>query len=1182
MITLKSIRGAAVAATYKKGEQVYISGKVGGLKRVEEGDTQLIQAEVAGTSRGARYEVFLLYQGKTDTWSSYTCSCPAFRTYPKMCKHCVAVAMKLYYMENSPTAKNGGADLKGTSLAEAGGERPAAGGSLAAGDRGMAAGSPDQTADSGVSREADDKNPAAGSVSPATDSKSPAGSGGRQPSGESLPAKKRAQVKLRATDEALTDIIYASSMKEKARYLQPELTGKVELIPVFEKSERYWSLEFKIGAGQKYVLKNITQLVEAVWSHDWVEYGKKLAFYHEWSVFTPRSQEILKVLEQYILQEKNTIWNYHNRGSYYGYYGYEETLTKRKLGLSDSWLVKFAEVLADGSYPLNGPGNMKPELEIKKGNPMVKVQLIARPEGGYRLSVPPAEAFIGQDRICIRAGSSLYVCSREFSEPMKMIGSLFTGYRTEYAIHPDDASAFCASVLPILKQYTSCDTPQELVRYEPAPLKIQVYLDRQEELITARAVCSYGETSYNLLEEITVSRLHRDFEKEQGLLKVLEQFFVRIDKRQLLFLLPEEDEDKLYRLLDEGIGVLQQLGEVLISDRLKKLQIVRPPRVSVGIGFKAGLLDVDIQAERLPLDQIEAILQGYRRKKKFYRLPDGSFLRLEDNGLSAVAELAEGLDLKGKQLAEGHLTVPGYRSFYLDQILRENGGDIQVDRSQRFKALLRDMKNIEDSDFEVPKGLKATLRPYQKFGFRWMMTLQKLTFGGILADDMGLGKTIQTIAYLLAQKQAAQGQQEGAAKKIRYLGLVVCPASLVYNWESEIARFAPSLSAVTVTGSAAVRKGKLLAGEGDVLLTSYDLLKRDVEVYQDIRFDNVIIDEAQNIKNHTTQAAKAVKILDSAQRFALTGTPIENTLSELWSIFDFLMPGILDRYKHFRETYEQPITADQDERVAARLKKMIRPYILRRLKGDVLKELPDKIEKIVYSRMGEEQKALYDANLQKLLASLQSQSQEEFSTGKLQILAELTKLRQLCCDPSMVYEDYKGAAAKVETCLELIRSGIAAGNQILLFSQFTTALTIIQKRLEQEKIPCYVLTGSTPKEKRARLVEAFGRDKTPVFLISLKAGGTGLNLTAATMVIHFDPWWNMAAQDQATDRAHRIGQRQVVTVYKLLMKDTLEEKIHKLQEQKARLSDEIISEGSIRDTLATKEELFAILSDHSL
>ena len=291
------------------------------------------------------------------------------------------------------------------------------------------------------------------------------------------------------------------------------------------------------------------------------------------------------------------------------------------------------------------------------------------------------------------------------------------------------------------------------------------------------------------------------------------------------------------------------------------------------------------------------------------------------------------------------------------------------------------------------------------------------------------------------------------------------------------------------------------------------------------------------------------------------------------------MPGILNSNKQFRTRYEQPIAASQDERAASRLRKMIRPYILRRVKSEVLRELPDKIEKVMYSQMEEKQKKLYDANLQRLLASLNDQTPEEFRTGKLQILAELTRLRQICCDPSMVYENYDGGSAKLETCMELIRSGAAAGNQMLLFSQFTTALDRIGERLRQEGIPYYMLTGSTSKEMRARLTADFNQDKTPVFLISLKAGGTGLNLTAATMVIHFDPWWNMAAQNQATDRAHRIGQKNVVTVYKLLTKDTLEEKIQKLQERKARLSDGIITEGSISDTLATKEELFAILQD---
>ena len=293
------------------------------------------------------------------------------------------------------------------------------------------------------------------------------------------------------------------------------------------------------------------------------------------------------------------------------------------------------------------------------------------------------------------------------------------------------------------------------------------------------------------------------------------------------------------------------------------------------------------------------------------------------------------------------------------------------------------------------------------------MTLGAMGFGGILADDMGLGKTVQAIAYLAAVKENYEGDTTRHS-------LIICPASLVYNWESEIHRFAPGLTVETVVGGAGSRKEKIRNSRADILLTSYDLLKRDVEAYQEALFDTVFIDEAQNIKNHGTQTAKAVKALGCARRFALTGTPIENSLSELWSIFDFLMPGFLGAYKHFREKYEQPVAARQDEVAAERLRRMIRPFILRRLKKEVLKELPDKLEEVVYSRMETAQREIYEARVQKLLDSLSRQSQEEYRVGKLQILAELTHLRQLCCDPSLVYENYDGGAAKVDTCVELV------------------------------------------------------------------------------------------------------------------------------------------------------------------
>ena len=728
----------------------------------------------------------------------------------------------------------------------------------------------------------------------------------------------------------------------------------------------------------------------------------------------------------------------------------------------------------------------------------------------------------------------------------------------------------CTSVLPSLEEYSVLKKPDSLERYMPKPCEILLYLDYVERTLIASVYSQYGEARYNLIEGLEVKDLYRDMKKEQYAAKLAGSYFQYADEEKNLLYIPEEDEEAQYRLLSTGIAQFQQIAEVYISESLKRLRVLKSPKITMGITRNSGLLDITLQTERLEPGELEGLLSSYRRRRKYYRLKNGDFLELEDNGLSAVAELAEGLELSVEELEEGHIRVPEYRSFYLDQVLRENEGIVEVKRSSSYKAFLRSMKNVEDSDYEVPAGLNAELRPYQKFGFRWLMTLGAMGFGGILADDMGLGKTVQAIAYLVAVKENYEGDAPRRS-------LIICPASLVYNWESEIHRFAPGLTVETVVGGAGSRKEKIRKSRVDILLTSYDLLKRDVEAYQEALFDTVFVDEAQNIKNHGTQTAKAVKALGCARRFALTGTPIENSLSELWSIFDFLMPGFLGGYKHFKEKYEQPVAARQDEVAAERLRRMIRPFILRRLKKEVLKELPDKLEEVVYSRMETAQREIYEARVQKLLDSLSRQSQEEYRVGKLQILAELTHLRQLCCDPSLVYENYNGGAAKVDTCVELVNNAVEAGNKVLLFSQFTSMLDIIRRRLDEAGIGYYILTGSTSKEKRNELVKSFNGDGPPVFLISLKAGGTGLNLTAASIVIHFDPWWNQAAQNQATDRAHRIGQQQVVTVYKLIMKDTLEEKILEMQERKAGLSEEIMADGSISEVIGAKEEFMEIL-----
>ena len=452
------------------------------------------------------------------------------------------------------------------------------------------------------------------------------------------------------------------------------------------------------------------------------------------------------------------------------------------------------------------------------------------------------------------------------------------------------------------------------------------------------------------------------------------------------------------------------------------------------------------------------------------------------------------------------------------------------------------MKSVEDSDFELPESLKKVLRPYQQKGFFWLKTLCQNGFGGILADDMGLGKTLQVIAFLLSSFE------EGEEKR----SLNPSPRPPWFTTGKMRSTGLPQPFPVRVLAGTAEERTEILKNgvPGEILVTSYETMRRDQELYKGEDFFCEVIDEAQYIKNAGTKGARAVKSVSAQMKLALTGTPVENRLSELWSIFDYLMPGFLYSYEHFKKNFEMPIMKKENEDAMADLQKMIRPFILRRLKKEVLSDLPDKIEKCVTTIPLEgEQKKLYDRpHVQRLKFMLEN---EEFANIRMQVLAELTRLRQLCCDPALVYQDYQEGAAKMELCMELLNNAVNGGHKVLLFPQFTSMLGILEKRMEEAEIGYYSLTGFRREKERMELMEKFNRDATPVFCISLKAGGTGLDLTGADVVIHYDPWWNVAAEkNQATDRAHRIGQKRVVTVYKLVAEHTIEEKVVELQQKK--------------------------------
>lgn len=626
------------------------------------------------------------------------------------------------------------------------------------------------------------------------------------------------------------------------------------------------------------------------------------------------------------------------------------------------------------------------------------------------------------------------------------------------------------------------------------------------------------------------------------------------------------ENEKAFTFLNQGLPFLANYCEIMVSEALKKIGKKSQFNISVGVTIENDLLAIDLESIDIPSEELTAVLSSYQRKKKFHRLKNGQLLYLDSNELEELDNFMNDYNLKPQMFEDGHLDLNVYRAFSIDN-QAEKSNYINFDRSEIFKETIDNFRNIRRDSYVLSKKYNNILRDYQKFGYQWLQSISSYGFGGILADDMGLGKTLQIIALLDENRSTGK------------TSLVICPSSLLLNWQDEIHKFSTTLTCQCVYGSLQKRKLAIDAfNDVDILITTYDYIRRDYKLYQDYQFEYLILDEAQYIKNPKTKNAFSVKTLKAKYRFALTGTPIENSLAELWSIFDFLMPDYLFNYHYFQSHYETPIVKNHDEQKQQELKKLISPFILRRNKKEVLTELPEKIEKTISLEFNKEEQKLYLANLVQVNKDLQKQLNYE-KIDRIAILAMLTRLRQICCEPRVLYENITNISSKLEGCLDLIRNFQGNNQKVLLFSSFTSVLDLIIEELEKEQISYYKLTGDTKKEERHRLVNQFQSDNTTVFLISLKAGGTGLNLTAAEAVIHFDPWWNMSAQNQATDRAHRIGQQNVVTVYKLVMKDSIEEKILDLQNKKKNLADSFVegNEGGIT-SMSTDDiiELFKV------
>ena len=557
----------------------------------------------------------------------------------------------------------------------------------------------------------------------------------------------------------------------------------------------------------------------------------------------------------------------------------------------------------------------------------------------------------------------------------------------------------------------------------------------------------------------------------------------------------------------------------------------------MGLGEEINhYLEFNFKIENVDKSEYKKIIEAFKNKKRFYKLGNGNFINLEEYETKETFKLMESL---GFTTNYDKIKMHFSKALYLDNLLREKKLPY-INGKENIDKIIKKFEDIKNKKFDISPKLNATLRDYQRDSLNWFETLDYLGFGGILADEMGLGKTIQTISFLLKREN----------KKT----LIVTPTSLIHNWKSEFEKFAPSLKVGIIHG---LKKDRLNLikniNDYDVMITTYGSLRNDLDEYEKLQFDYCIIDEAQNIKNPMASVTDAVKSINAKNKFALSGTPIENNLVELWSIFDFIMPGYLYNLSKFNAVFIK------DESQLENLKRMIQPFILRRTKKEVIKELPPKIEKKYIVEMGKAQKNTYGIYVENIKEKLK---ENENIKNKITVLSYLTKLRQLCLDPNVVIEDYKGKSAKIETCLEIVKERIEENNKILVFSQFTSVLKNLGEKLSKKGISYYYLDGSTKAMDRTNLVNDFNNnDEVKVFLISLKAGGTGLNLTSANTVVHLDPWWNSSVENQASDRAHRIGQKQVVEVIKLIAKGTIEEKIIELQERKKDLIDNMINEN---------------------
>lgn len=942
----------------------------------------------------------------------------------------------------------------------------------------------------------------------------------------------------------------------------------IKIIPTYHfssltRTKRSW-LEFMIGRERMYVLKDIPQFLRAIENNQELIFGKNFTLQATGAFFDEKSKAIVEFLQAIYSDDKQlTSWSYIATSSAFN--------EARHVKLTNSTLLKFLEMMVEDEFSIVINNEKISQVQIVNQRPAVQLA-VNEHDNGLRISMQVGDGFYGLDNNFqyIYYNNNIFKVDSLFASYIKPLVKCFVvNEKAEVHIPSTAISNFFSAMLPALEKISTVHVDEGLLnKFHTEVLEIHVNFDRYGEGISAGVVFRYGELAINpivqeskLTIDVQGKMLLRSSSEENHLLGLFRRYGFEMIGDKFV----QADEEKTYDFLQFGLPELQEFAQIFYSDDFKNNQIKNTGKVSAGvrINSKSGMLELSLYYEDIQPKELFELLSSYKLKKRYHRLGNGAFIPLDAADFKMAATLIEQLDLDAADIENKIIELPRHRAMYIDSLTREDS-DFTIERSSAFKKMVQDIREPQDMEVSIPTGIQGKLRDYQKTGFKWLTSLASYGFGGILADDMGLGKTLQVITFVMSEKNIAD-----------LPSLVIAPTSLVYNWQQEVQKFASDLKVLIISGNPNERQEQLKdMDKADLIVTSYALLKRDIKFYERRTFNYCFIDEAQHIKNPSTLSAKSVKKIKAKAYFALTGTPIENTLTELWSIFDFLMPGYLQTHKMFAQKFETPIVKNKDQQALIELRRYIKPFILRRMKKTVLKELPEKIESQMINEMTKEQTTLYGAWMQQAKKEFENEIESNgFAKSQIKILSLLTRLRQVCCHPSLFIENYQGGSGKLEMLTELLEDAVAGDHRILLFSQFTGMLTIIKHELEVRNIAYHYLDGSTKAEERIKLVNSFNAGEKDVFLISLKAGGTGLNLTGADMVIHYDPWWNPAVEDQATDRAYRIGQKNAVQVFKLITKNTIEEKIYELQQKKREMIDELIKPGENFLTKMSEEDI---------